>query len=71
MGILLYIMRQITHYICGWVCPHKIFVILLRESGLIFFQVHGLCSVGIKRGLAGPRPIFIYYLFIKLLQENG
>ena len=33
----LYIMRQITH-ICGWVCLHKIFVILLRESGLIFLQ---------------------------------
>ena len=35
--VLLYvnIMRQITHHIHGWVCRHKIFVILLRESGLI------------------------------------
>ena len=37
--------------LCGWVCPHKIFVTLLRESGLIVLCKNYFCnnSIYIKR----------------------
>ena len=75
------LINSLVGWLAGWLAPQYLYNCTTGERFDIFSkfflqhvdmhkessQVHGQCSVGVMRGVAGPRQFFV----TKLLQENG